>query len=192
MIKNIVFDVGNVMVTEMGAKLFPYLSTNEQKELNNLVYKSEGFTEAILGKQTTKSYKNYLLKESVKYHKEINILLSPESMSLALPKKPEMIDLAYSLKYRFKIYFLSDMLDITFDYLEDFLENFDGGVYSYQEHSKKPYKEFYEILYKRYNIEPKESIFFDDKLRNIDVAKELGMQAVLFTNINDVKQALNC
>lgn len=82
------------------------------------------------------------------------------------------------------------MIDITFEYLKDFLSDFDGGAYSYQEHTKKPFKDFYEILLERYNLNPKECIFFDDKIHNITTAKELGINGAVFTDIDTVKVCL--
>lgn len=105
MIKNIIFDIGSVIVTEMGAKLFPYLTIDEQNELNSIVYKNQGFVETILGNQSTNEYRERLLRTTPKYHNEINILLSFENMQLAMPKKPEMVRLAYSLKSTYRIYF---------------------------------------------------------------------------------------
>lgn len=192
MIKNIIFDVGNVMVLEKGATIFPNLSIDQQKELNDLVYfKSEGFIDTLLGHQTTAEYRQKLLETTSKYHEEINILLSLEGMPIALPKVPEMVGLAYKLKADgYKIYFLSDMVDVTFDYLHDFLKDFDGGAYSYQEHLKKPNEKFFRVLIERYKLAPAESIFFDDKQHNVDAAQKLSMQAVTFTGIDSVLNVL--
>lgn len=61
MIKNIIFDIGSVMVTELGAKAFPYLNKDEQNELDQIVYSREnGFAEVLLGQQTTEEYRDCL------------------------------------------------------------------------------------------------------------------------------------
>lgn len=191
MIKNIIFDIGNVIVTEKGASIFRHLNLGEQDELNGIIYRNSGFIETLLGNQTTDAYKRYLLRENPKYYDEIQTLLSLDGMPVAMPKKPEMVKLAYALKDKYHIYFLSDMIDITFTYLKDFLADFDGGAYSYQEHVKKPNEAFYQILLQRYNLNPEESFFFDDKPKNIAAAQGLGIQAKVFVDINDVRQRLH-
>ena len=44
---------------------------------------------------------------------------------------------------------------------------FDGGLFSYEEHMVKPNKEFYEKLINKYNLNKAETIFFDDKEKNV-------------------------
>ena len=66
------------------------------------------------------------------------------------------------------------------------LNDFDGGAYSHIEHQKKPNEEFFLTLINRYNIDVNETIFFDDKIKNVLTARKLGMQAVEFKSINDV------
>lgn len=191
MIKNLIFDVGNVIVTENGARVFPYLTQEEKSYLNHLVYSKEsGFDKPILGYQTTEQYRNELIEKEPKYRKELEILLSHEGMPIALPKKTDVINLIYSLKPKYQIYFLSNMIDITYDYLLELLNNFDGGAYSFQEHTKKPNSDFYQILMNRYNLEPSECIFFDDRESNVLAAKEIGIHATLFKDINDINKSL--
>ena len=102
-----------------------------------------------------------------------------------------MIELLYELKKKYKIYFLSNMIDITYDCLSDLLNDFDGGAYSHIEHLKKPDEKFFLFLINRYNINIEESIYFDDRMKNIEAAKNLGLKTVLFKSIDDVKNIIN-
>ena len=101
-------------------------------------------------------------------------------------RNEEVIKLLYELKKKYKIYFLSNMIDITYDYLKEFLNDFDGGVYSYQEHLKKPDEKIFLTLIKRYNINIEESIYFDDRMKNIEAANKIGITAIKFETIDDV------
>ena len=78
------------------------------------------------------------------------------------------------------------MIDITYDYLKDLLEDFDGGSYSYQEHIKKPDERFFNTLINRYNLNVKETIYFDDRMKNIEAANKIGIKAIKFETIKDV------
>lgn len=62
-----------------------------------------------------------------------------------------------------------------------FINSFDGGVFSYKEKCIKPEEKIYKTLLTRYNIKPENAIFFDDRPENVEAAKMLGIQAVVFT-----------
>lgn len=87
----------------------------------------------------------------------------------------------------YKVYYLSNWSAWTHDLLLqvgkfDFLKMMDGGVFSYDVRCRKPDHEIYEIFLKKYNINPKESIFFDDKEDNIKTAIKLGINGIVFSN----------
>ena len=58
----------------------------------------------------------------------------------------------------------------------------DGQVISCEEHLVKPEKEIYLRLCERYGLEPAECLFTDDRVENVEGAKSVGMNAVLFTS----------
>lgn len=186
MIRNIIFDIGGIITIEKQAKAFDYLSEKEQEELNQIVVFNNKFHEVIKGNITSREYKEILLKENKKYRKEIQEWLDVNKQSLTIPKDEEMIDLIYKLKEKYNIFFLSDMIDITYDYLKDFLEDFNGGVYSYQEHIKKPDEKIFLTLINRYNLDVKETVYFDDRIKNIKTASKIGIKSIKFETINDV------
>ena len=68
---------------------------------------------------------------------------------------------------------------------------FDGGIYSYQEHLIKPNPEIYELIIKRFNLNKNETIFFDDKEKNVKAAKETGLKSIVFTSLQDIKDNIN-
>ncbi len=192
MIKNLIFDIGNVITTEVNAAAFDNLSQVQQEELSNLaIYKNDGFIKTLLGHLTVEDCKNRLIVQCPQYQKEIRELFDESMQYRFLPKKPEMVDLLYALKPNYKIYFLSDMIETTYRYLKDLLDDFDGGVYSYQEHLKKPDEKVFKVLLQRYNLKPEECLFFDDKQRNVDAARKLGLRAEVFLNKETVLTALN-
>ena len=186
MIKNLIFDIGGVIIKEIEAKAFAHLNESEQDELNKIVFYNKRIRELLLGNVTCQEYKEQLLNENSKYKKEIQDLLDINKQDIFIPKDEEMISLLYKIKDKYNIYFLSNMIDITYEYLKDLLNDFNGGAYSFIEHSRKPDKKFYLSLIDKYNLKIEESVFFDDKLNNVLVARELGMQAIEFKSIQDV------
>ncbi len=91
--------------------------------------------------------------------------------------------LIQELKERgYRLYVLSNMSREFIDFLRlrPIYAAFDGEVVSCEEGVVKPEPAIYELLLKRYNLEPSESIFIDDRAANIAVAESLGINAHLF------------
>ena len=63
-----------------------------------------------------------------------------------------------------------------------FLDWFDGRVVSGEEKLRKPFPGFYQLIFDRYGVQPGETLLIDDNLRNVNAAKELGMQCVHYHN----------
>ena len=96
-------------------------------------------------------------------------------------------------KQGYKIYLLSNITKTSFEYIKDttdLMQYIDGGLYSYQEKMVKPHYAFFERLIKKYNLSKDETIFFDDKDKNIKAGKEIGIKSIKFTSIDDVKDNL--
>ncbi|HBE67883.1 MAG TPA: HAD family hydrolase [Planctomycetaceae bacterium] len=72
----------------------------------------------------------------------------------------------------------------------DFLGWFDGIAVSGEENTRKPFREFFQILFDRYSIEPTRAVFIDDNLRNVAAAEEYGMHAIAFTTAAALKDSL--
>ena len=85
------------------------------------------------------------------------------------------------LSKKYNIYILSNINKEIFEHI---MENFNlkdkiqGGIYSFKEHILKPDKRIYEILINTYNINPEETIYIDDKEKNILVANKLGFTGI--------------
>ena len=191
MIKNIIFDIGGVIAEEVNGRALTHLTVTEQEQISDLIYyKSPGFIEVLLGNESSADYSAKMIEKYPNLKREIGFLFDPKNVPVTYPIKQEILDLLYKLHGAYKIYFLSDTMDISYDYLENILQDFDGGAYSFQEHLKKPNPVFFEVLLNRYHLDPTETIFFDDREKNVVAAQNLGMKAVVFTSIDDLTNAL--
>lgn len=72
-----------------------------------------------------------------------------------------------------------------------FYDKVDGYVVSAVERMKKPSKEIYELLCSRYQLEAEECLFVDDRKVNVDAAISVGMEAVLFEGYEQLAKYLN-
>ena len=55
------------------------------------------------------------------------------------------------------------------------MKNIDGWVVSYEYKLVKPDEEFFKVLFNKFNLNPEECFFVDDKEKNINAGKKLGM-----------------
>ena len=73
----------------------------------------------------------------------------------------------------------------------DFLHWFDGRVVSGEEKIRKPFREFYDLIINRFNLIPQQTLFIDDNLRNVEAAKQIGLQTIHFENPRVLAAKLN-
>ena len=96
-------------------------------------------------------------------------------------------------KANYKTYALTNWSAETFHIALDkyvFLQWFDGRHVSGEEKTRKPFKEFYESLIKRFNINPAKSVYVDDNARNLQPAKELGFAPIHFQSPGQFREEL--
>ena len=107
---------------------------------------------------------------------------------------PEMMHWYKELKSRdFKLGILSNMGDAVLANMErtyDWLGDFDVLIWSYQHKIAKPEPEIYHLLLERLGTAPEETLFLDDKIENIDAARHLGIQAIQFSTVAQLRQDL--
>ena len=60
-----------------------------------------------------------------------------------------------------------------------FLEEFDGGIFSYEVRCIKPEEKIYRLLLEKYDIVPERAVFFDDRRVNTEAASRLGIRSVV-------------
>lgn len=72
----------------------------------------------------------------------------------------------------------------------DFLHWFDGKLVSGEEKMRKPFRQIYELLVKRFDIDPASAIYIDDNQRNLTAPKELGIETIHFISPEQLKEEL--
>lgn len=103
---------------------------------------------------------------------------------------PESVDLLKQLKNKgYGIYGLTNWSAETIPLVYakyDFFQLFDGIVVSGEEKVIKPDPKIYRILLERYNLTAENTLFIDDNSANIETAKRLGVQTIVFDSIENV------
>lgn len=193
MIKNIVFDLGRVLVnfeSREYLKEFGYDDKTVEK-LNEIIFKSQEWLSCDSGAyENNTDIAEILIEKYPDYSEMIKKVLTKEWVKM-LTLKEDTAEYLKELKSRgFKIYILSNLSKESYDYNSkyEFFKYTDGGVYSYEVKKIKPNPEIYTELLKKYNLIPEETIFIDDVKENIDAANKLKINGVIFENLDQVKK----
>lgn len=188
MIKNIVLDVGGVILNDSA-----FSRAREKVNITKLRENKVSFSKCLLGKMEVYEFVDILLNFGKDYEEYASVL-SPENYEKNLPVINETVELLYKLKEEgYKLYIFSNITEPTLEYLKkkvDIENLIDDVVCSHIEHLMKPDKEFYERLIKKFNLNKKETIFFDDKLKNVEVGNSVGIKSVQFNSIDDILRNL--
>jgi 2-haloacid dehalogenase len=91
------------------------------------------------------------------------------------------------------VYALSNWSAETFPRVQhrfEFLSAFDGVVISGALGIKKPDPAIYRHLIATYELEAASTLFIDDSARNVDAAREVGLQAVCFESAQQLRHEL--
>ncbi len=190
-IKNIVLDVGGIIFDDSKKNIEKLLGKN-----CDIIYKlayGKSFKECLLGNKKVnehiESLSNYKEFENLKY------ILSKEN----LYKSYHLITMNFEYiktlqKQGYKLYLLTNITEDSYNYINDLINInsvFDGGIYSYQEHIIKPDKRIYNLLIDKYNLKKAETIFFDDKEKNVISAINQGISSYVFKSIEDIKNIIS-
>jgi putative hydrolase of the HAD superfamily len=88
---------------------------------------------------------------------------------------------------------LSNMGDNVLASIErefDWIHRFDVLVWSFQLHMAKPDPAIYRYTLNELDVQPEETLFLDDKLVNIEAAQALGIQAIQFSTVEQLRADL--
>lgn len=194
-IKNIIFDLGGVLIDWNPEYMYKNLITDEEKRrwFLNTVCTSE-WNEEQDGGRLIKEANDLLLNKFPEY-KDWILAYYDRWEEMLNGSITGTVDIFKTLKEekKFNIYALTNWSAETFPRaleLFDFLHWFDGRVVSGEEMTRKPFRDIYELILGRFNLQPEATLFIDDNIKNILAAKELGIQCIHFTSPDQLKSDL--
>jgi glucose-1-phosphatase len=183
MIKNVIFDLGNVLIS---FKPSEYFDKNNYPEAIKATILSDIFasTEWILldkGEITTEAAIESISKKSTLSKKEIAHIFNLRT-DLIFPLDSNVRVLPELKKRGFKLYFLSNFPIDIFEEVRSgyfFFRYFDGGLISAEVKSSKPDEAIYKTLLENYSLSPHECLYIDDLEVNVKTAESLGMKGIV-------------
>ncbi|MBR3552427.1 MAG: HAD family phosphatase [Clostridia bacterium] len=194
MIKNIVFDIGRVLVEfEPHDYLCSFgFSEDTVQALEETVFARHWNAYDRGDYATVNDMRDALIKLYPAYKTELELVLQSDWVKIHALKQDTATYLAALKARSYRVYLLSNLSRDSYDYITalDFFHQVDGGVFSYQEHVCKPEPKLYETLLSRYGLQPEETVFLDDTAKNIAAAEKLGIHGILFTDFDSASAAL--
>lgn len=194
-IKNIVFDVGMVLIDFCWRRQCITLGFNEKviEAFDKNMISSEYWDKMDEGLISEDIAIQEFIKKMPEYKEQIETFWShPEGFVEEYQYSTPMIERLK--KGGYKVYLLSNyplgMYQLHWPTFS-FYEKVDGYIVSAVEKMKKPDKAIYELLCERYHLKPEECLFIDDRQINVEAAKVVGMHSLLFDNYDNVAVYLN-
>ena len=178
MIKNVIFDLGKVLMefdidgfyTALGHD--PAERTLDEANGPILLFEAGKISKAVFFEEIKEIYDFDLSL------KEFEILWCS-----VFSKTKEMIELARKISKRYNVFILSNTDEIHFPYIwKNFpeLHFFNKNLMlSYELNSVKPEEEIYQNAIRKFALIPSECVFIDDRPVNVSVAEEFGIKGVV-------------
>lgn len=186
MIKNIIFDVGNVLVEYSWERMLKALHiTGEAYDaVAEATALSPMWNELDRSLLSDEEILEGFIKNAPAYETEIRLVWDniPESIHCY----PYSVSWVKEFKKkRYKTYILSNYSRRGFEMTRQelpFVADMDGVLFSYEVKLVKPEPEIYQTLLEKYRLRPEECVFMDDNEKNVVAARKAGMYAIHFKN----------
>lgn len=186
MIRNIVFDIGNVLAAFRWKEYIAELGYDGV--MADRIAKATTLNKMWLEVDRGVMSVNDIIEGCIASDPEIE----PEIRHFFADRRRLVEEYPYSrawiesLKNRgYKIYILSNYSRDHFQYVSRHFSFFgleDGMMISYTVKLLKPDRRIYEALFEKYGLKPEECVFLDDSARNIEGAVAAGMKGIVFEN----------
>lgn len=178
-IKNIVFDLGGVVFARDPRKFEPeFIKFFSYILLPEMPHFWEEYDRGVTTyEEVVAQLAEYNVCDSELAEKNLRRSIVTQE---EIPSTKALIGDLKSAGYR--LYVLSNMsLEfIEFLHTKDVYKYFDGEVVSCYEHVIKPDAKIYQLLTERYSLCEAETLFIDDRPKNVEAAKSLGWQGFNF------------
>lgn len=194
-IKNIVFDMGNVLIEDnmpgFAAQYLP--SKSDQKIILKELFYGPEWMEWNLGTMDIPAAAAGVEKRLPIRLRSVCARLM-EDWGMNNPRIDGIEPLIRRLKENgYGIYLLSNTADTYYQYRHRLpaIEIFDGEFISADYHLLKPERSIYHKFTETFGLVPEENFFIDDRTENIEGAKDAGWSGFVFQkNIPELKNAL--
>lgn len=184
MIRNIIFDIGNVLTDFRWRDFLRDKGFDRQtaERIARASVMSPLWDEIDRGVWDEDKLINEFVNLDPGIEKEIRYAYG--NINGMVTKRDYAISWVRDLKARgYKLYYLSNFSRKAYEDCKDaldFLPWMDGGILSYEEKVVKPEEIIYLRLLDRYGLKAQECVFLDDTAVNVEAAERLGINGICF------------
>lgn len=184
MIKNIVFDIGNVLLAFRWKEYFAEFGYPQ--DIYDRLCKATALNPVWCEYDRGVWEEEAVLQAFIEADPELEPVIREVLTSLKglLVLYDYTVEWVKELKAKgYKLYYLSNyswpaVRDCAKEL--EFLPYMDGGILSFLEKVIKPDAAIYHLLMDRYGLKPEECVFLDDTEKNIIAARAVGMNGIVF------------
>ena len=199
MIRNIVFDLGNVLISFRPAE---YLEKNNyppeiRKRILTDIFGSQEWLLLDKGEISLVEAIERIAAKSTLKREEIALIFKLRT-DIMFPLGSNVKVLPELKKQGFRLYYLSNFPSDIFSEIKNrnsFFKYFDGGIISSEVKHSKPDITIFKIFFEKYNLKPEESLYIDDIEINVKAARSTGMNGCCtygsFTISKDLKNLIS-
>ncbi len=184
MIKNIIFDMGNVLLQyDPGVCLHHFVEQEEDRALiRRELFEGPEWVEGDLGHITDEErFDGVSRRVPERLHGELKACTEQWYMCMR-PVAGAKEFCGYAKEQGYRLFVLSNASSSFYQYFQRFapLDYFDGIVVSCDIHMIKPDVRIYQYLLDKYQLMPEESFFIDDMPGNVAGAQKAGIRGAVF------------
>ena len=193
MIKHIVFDIGNVLMSFAPEAYFKRWFQSEERthRICSRIFTHEAWEKYDQGIWMLEDLYAVYHKAYPDMLEETNIVLQ-NWLQLMKPMQESIAFMKQVKDDGYGVYILSNISQDSADFLKKtqrFFSLADGAVLSYEEKINKPDPHIYEVLLQRYELNAGELLYLDDNVENTRQAEKMGIQGILFTDEGCIAKA---
>ena len=194
MIRNLIFDIGNVL-TDFRWKEFLQDKGFDEEMIARIAAASVQnplWCEFDRGTWTEEELMQAFVKEAPELEQELHLVFD-DINGMVTPRDYAIPWLKELKEKGFCVYYLSNFsqkAEVECSECLSFLPYMDGGILSYKEKLIKPDPAIYTLLLERYGLGAEESVFLDDTLVNVQAAEELGIHGIWFQTKEQAEEEL--
>ena len=194
MIRNIIFDVGNVLVTYGWQEYLRSYGFSEEKfqKIADATFRNPVWEERDRGCYEEQYYVDKFVESAPEYEKEIREVMIHTPDCIKITDYAETW-VKYLKNQGYHLYILSNYCNYMLEKNRPdmtFLKYMDGIIFSCEVKEIKPEREIYETLLSRYSLKPEKSVFLDDRAENCEAARKAGIHAIEFKNLKQAAEEL--
>ena len=185
MIRNMVFDIGNVLMDFRWKEYMRSLFGEDEtliQTINQGIWHNGCWAAMDKGEMDGAATLRSAVAFAPQYEKEIKLTL--DRVALAFHKFGYAVPWVQELKRMgLNVYYLSNYSAFSIAANPDvlnFIPYMDGGVFSFEVKAVKPEPEIYRCLCDKYGLKPEECLFTDDVPANVKGAQACGFQGIVF------------